>query len=403
MEVELDEEVIDMSQYRRARDEQEVPPEEELLRLCLKGTVSQLEKVLPHLSTVYDADGNNALMMACRRPKRGVQIVQLLLKHRTCSLRHMNNFGATALHWACRFSIQSNDIVTMLLDADQMFISQPVFNPQSTTWHGFTPLMMACIRSHYEVVTTLVHRGAKLESKTESGETVFLVACQYSSVSIVDFLIQSGANVHVSVDTQGNALHYCCSNDAFKHEIMALLLKVGVDPNLKPLGGHTAFQMALTHSAHLSKIFLPYGVTTDRLIRSKVDPIGILSVQNKALLGQISFFRDVNLSIDPVSCWSTLRSGGPICLDNGHSDCFRALSICKDIRVWILASTELPHQHPVTGNTMFHLLCESSDGLSMPDKLRVANDLMRFYRNPFTTNFSGNTCSSQRTSNSSER
>jgi hypothetical protein len=86
-----------------------------------------------------------------------------------------------------------------------------------------------------------------------------------------------------------------------------------------------------------------------------------------------------------------LRCGTPPLLDNSADDAFLALRDSNDVEVWKWASSELPTSHPVTGDTVFHLLCRT-DKLMTEQKLAVLGDLKAHYRNPLVPNYRNEVC-----------
>jgi hypothetical protein len=91
-------------------------------------------------------------------------------------------------------------------------------------------------------------------------------------------------------------------------------------------------------------------------------------------------------------CWAYLRNGKPLLLDWAEHDVFPALLMSKDAKLWKWASSEPQmQQHPITGDTLFHLLFQS-DALAVSDKLAVLADLKLHYCNPLVPNYLNELC-----------
>lgn len=95
------------------------------------------------------------------------------------------------------------------------------------------------------------------------------------------------------------------------------------------------------------------------------------------------FFSTEKKSVDRAQ----LRNGRPVKLDSSDTDVFRALIRSNRVPLWISASREpCFQQHPLSGDTVLHLLCASST-LSGEQKLSVLAELKRDFRNPLIPNF----------------
>ncbi len=89
--------------------------------------------------------------------------------------------------------------------------------------------------------------------------------------------------------------------------------------------------------------------------------------------------------------WASLRCGEPHVLNNTTRDAFRVLEDCVDVKLWKWASSELPPQHPVTGDTLFHALCRNTK-MDVGRKVAVLADLKSHFRNPLSPYRQGELC-----------
>jgi hypothetical protein len=140
--------------------------------------------------------------------------------------------------------------------------------------------------------------------------------------------------------------------------------------------------------------FLPAGFKQSRVMGSKADPVGSATsaVEHGVILSLSKFAQNASSGKwSSAQGWAHLRNGKPIRLDDSQNDVFRTLVRSADAELWKWASSELPHQHQITGDTVFHLLCRT-EALPIKQKLAVLADLKKHYRNPLTPNYRNELC-----------
>ncbi len=124
------------------------------------------------------------------------------------------------------------------------------------------------------------------------------------------------------------------------------------------------------------------------------DPIGALTwcVRFGGIPNPRNFSESIDSDWSVAQVWADLRLGLPLPLDNSSHDVFLALERSSDVQLWKWASSEQHMQrHPITGDTVFHLLCRSG-ALNLQGKLEVLADLKAHYRNPLTPNYRNELC-----------
>lgn len=94
-----------------------------------------------------------------------------------------DQFGATALHVACRRG--NVECARTLIAAGASL--------EARTVNGETPLIMACHAASADCVRLLVDRGADLEAATRNGHTALVVAAGLCRVDAVQILLSAGA------------------------------------------------------------------------------------------------------------------------------------------------------------------------------------------------------------------
>jgi ankyrin repeat protein len=372
--------------------------DQELLQACRSGTVVEAKAALLKGAnfTAVDGVGRTGLMLACRRRRHAVAvpIVQLLLgKKCPMSQRDSTAAGWNALHYACLNS--SAEVVQLLLEADSRAA-------MSLAGDRTTPLAVCTENDNVEealkIATLLLNAGCPVDATFDVGVTTLMSAAAFSGPQIVSLLIARGADVHARDDRLATPLHHACGNGVYGREIVPLLCAAGADATAQSKDGCTSFGVALVVSKAMADAmvpFLPAGFRQRHLPRSSADPLGSLTcaVEHGAVVRGGDFAGDVlSGGWSCAQCWADLRNGLPILLDDSDKDAFRVLLRSKDAKLWKWASSEPQmQQHPITGDTVFHLLCRT-EALTIEQKLSILADLRRDYRNSLTPNYRNELC-----------
>ena len=261
-----------------------------------------------------------------------------------------------------------------------------------------TPLHECCSRWDEEAVKVaevLLNAGAVLNARDRDTDTPLHRACLNSRSSLVQLLIDRGACAN-SIGYNGRTpLHNACRNGAFGSGIVPLLIEAGAETLVFDYDSMWPMAFAFKTSGEMVKAIWPYFTREDLpntigLWDSISDPIGSVAVGMKLglnLLKKDDFSGCVIRKASYAVCLSRLRTGRPLVLDNSETDVFSVLCYeCADVRLWKWASSDLPHQHPITGETIFHLLCKTTE-LTDKQKCEVLKDLKRHRRNPLTPDF----------------
>jgi ankyrin repeat protein len=368
---------------------------DELLEACRSGTVVEVKAALREGANwnATCTQGRTGLMLACMREPCDVvvSIVKLLLR-KNCPVSQCDGSGWNALHYACVHS--SAEVVRLLLEADKKAAGR-------CTDEGSTCLMKCAGNGNAEeavkIATLAMDSGCPVNATDSAGRTALLYAAISTCAQMVSLLIARGADVHAKNAKGGTALRFACANGVYGREVIPVLCAAGADVMARTQLG-TAFERALMTSKAMADAmvpFLPAGFKLQRAVASFQDPVGSFTcaVELGAPLGK-NFFSHAILRTK-TSCagtWANLRNGQPLLLDGSEDDVFRSLVESKDAELWKWASSEpLMQQHPITGDTMFHLLC-NTEALTIEQKLVVLADLKLHYRNPLTPNYHNELC-----------
>ncbi|XP_035192873.1 ankyrin repeat domain-containing protein 27 isoform X2 [Oxyura jamaicensis] len=127
---------------------------------------------------------------------------------------------------------------------------------------GFTPLHMAALHGHSELVSLLLKHGASVSAKNAKHAVPLHLACQRGHFQVVKCLMDYNAKQNKK-DIYGNTpLIYACLNG--QYETTALLLQHGASVNLSNTKGNTALHEAVIgKNEALVDLLLQNGAMTD--------------------------------------------------------------------------------------------------------------------------------------------
>ncbi|XP_048461495.1 ankyrin repeat domain-containing protein 27 isoform X2 [Rhincodon typus] len=113
----------------------------------------------------------------------------------------------------------------------------------SANQDGFTPLHVAALHGHFDLVSLLLRHGANVNMKNSHNATPLHLACQHNDLQIVQYLLNYNAKLNKK-DLYGNTslLHACLQGHL---EIAELLLEHGAYVNLANNQGNTALHEAV--------------------------------------------------------------------------------------------------------------------------------------------------------------
>jgi uncharacterized protein len=118
---------------------------------------------------------------------------------------------------------------------------------------GLTPFLMACAIGDVGVVEQLLEHGANVKLATSDAQGALILAVEFSpgdKVELINVLAAAGADVNLMAKRHflqrsrgGSALHYAVRRGS--REVMAGLIKLGIDVNAKDEDGLTALDYAM--------------------------------------------------------------------------------------------------------------------------------------------------------------
>lgn len=114
---------------------------------------------------------------------------------------------------------------------------------------GYTPLMLAALMSHVDIVHALLHRGANPNSRDFEGTTPLIFACSAGSLEICKALLAKGADPLLTSQDGISPLLVACSKKPLT-PLIPELLALGADPRLTDDDGDTALHIAASNGLH---------------------------------------------------------------------------------------------------------------------------------------------------------
>ncbi|XP_060525269.1 ankyrin repeat domain-containing protein 2-like [Cylas formicarius] len=100
-----------------------------------------------------------------------------------------------------------------------------------------TSLHCACFNGNMEIVKLLINRGADKESRNVSGQTPLIVASLKGHPDVVDYLLNVDASIHPYCHQRRTALHYACKKKHFK--VVKILIEHNANVNSRDISGNT--------------------------------------------------------------------------------------------------------------------------------------------------------------------
>ncbi|KAK4319835.1 hypothetical protein Pmani_009253 [Petrolisthes manimaculis] len=171
--------------------------------------------------------------------------------------------GTRPLHVAAR--IGSLPLVQMLLNTPKVRI-----DPEDD--EGYTPLMVAALNSHSDVVKELLIYRADPTRTRRNGETALHLASTCTSKEVAFALLHYGADINAKTyDSKMTPLHYAAE---FGNLYLARILKADTlcHPNEKDIKGRTPGKVALEYGHNDLAIFLGATIPASDRIRLRSLP-----------------------------------------------------------------------------------------------------------------------------------
>ncbi|XP_071115571.1 ankyrin repeat domain-containing protein 50-like [Haliotis cracherodii] len=237
---------------------------------CWGGEVEMVKYILSHDMEDINSRGCKKMTPVMAAALHGDKEVVELLVSEGADVSLVSEKGDNILHLACRGG--RVEVVKYLLSQDMVRIN-------SRGWKQRTPVMVAAVNRHKEVVELLVSEGADVSLLSHSGDNILCCACLGGDVEVVKYilsqdmvginsrgwkkrtpvmvaalrghkevvelLVSEGANVSLVNQRRDNILHLACRGGHL--EVVKYILsqdKVGI--NAKNKKGQTAAKIAIS-------------------------------------------------------------------------------------------------------------------------------------------------------------
>ena len=172
------------------------------------------------------------------------------------------------------------DVVNTLIDLGVDLEQKGTVVYEEDTFRGAKSLWCASCWGHYDIVKLLVDNGASIDNPTDSGSTPLRPACYDGRPDIVQYLVEHGADVNKS-NIYGST---CLMNltDSGNYKMIQYLLANGADPRLKDKYGRTALHYS-AEKGHLviSKLYIDNGVSVMMKDNYGVTPLMKAAINGK--------------------------------------------------------------------------------------------------------------------------
>lgn len=185
------------------------------------------------LYRMLDDDGNTLLSLAAKH--NNLQAFQCLLREDS-GIRIINHYDQNPMHLAARYL--SHDVMHVIAQNNMRFMVD------QQDLEGFTPLMSLLkynvnSADTERMAATLISLRPDIRLKDKHGKTALVLAMERGSHEIVNALLRVGAEARPSdliLAVNGGYIN-----------VVAQLISMGINPNVRMRGGKTTLSLALKH------------------------------------------------------------------------------------------------------------------------------------------------------------
>ncbi|KAK3609218.1 hypothetical protein CHS0354_035158 [Potamilus streckersoni] len=122
--------------------------------------------------------------------------------------------------------------------------------------HEVTPLWCASVGNKMEVVKTLIHHGANVNSPSDTDSTPVRSACYMTNIAVIKYLVDHGADIHKPNVNGGT----CLINSVQSPHLCDFLIMKGANVNARDNSGNLALHYAIREGRlETVKLLLKHG------------------------------------------------------------------------------------------------------------------------------------------------
>uniref|UniRef100_A0A3B4Y6H0 Ankyrin repeat and FYVE domain containing 1 n=1 Tax=Seriola lalandi dorsalis TaxID=1841481 RepID=A0A3B4Y6H0_SERLL len=247
-----------------------------------------------------DTTTENCLMQ--RAARAGNEAAALFLATHGAKVNHVNKWGESPLHTACRCGLASLTAELLQQGANPNLQTQKALPDDTLGVAMQTPLHMAIAHNHPDVVSVILEQK-DFSLKDSMDQTVLGLALWTGMHIIAAQLLGSGASINDTMSNGQTLLHMAIQRQDSKSALF--LLEHQADINVRTQEGQTALQLAISNQLPLVVDAICTRGADMSVVNDKGDPPLWLALEN----GLEDIASTLVRHGCDATCWSTGPSG----------------------------------------------------------------------------------------------
>ncbi|XP_065224861.1 uncharacterized protein LOC135848789 [Planococcus citri] len=219
-----------------------------------------------NVNNIVNFDGSTPLHSAAVGGH--ANIIKLLLQNGAKMLKNGKNRSALEFAVAYRH-----------LDVVKILLQHKTVNLNAKGNADWTILHIASQEDNLEIVKYLVSKGCNIHAKNSSGSKPIHIAAREGLKDIVEFFLSKGLKVDECGHKNQTLLHYAVMKNA--SEVVKFLISEGADINVKDNVGSTPLHTAALHfSADVIRVLLENGAVYNPVDNQSLKPLDVMNEAN---------------------------------------------------------------------------------------------------------------------------
>ena len=209
---------------------------------------------------IQDEDGKTALHLAI---ERGFSDIARYLIEQGADIDLPDDNNESPLHYSA--SHGNLEISKLLLEKGSTAINNSSVSKYDGFVGNWTPLHLACLKSHPGIVQLLLDHGADIEVRDGVQRTPLILSVEGRDIRVVRVLVENGADINAQAIRGYTALLWAARSDF--EEMVNYLIDIGA--SIEPDKLHTAFDMAVSNGMdRLVELVIQQGFDVGELAQS---------------------------------------------------------------------------------------------------------------------------------------